>query len=575
MNNEENIQSNPQAEGGMEELKSRDDALFEALGKSKKRKKRKILLTVLILVVVIAIVLVAAVSILQRRVRQQFALSDEDVLSHSVQTGTISTVVSGSGILSNVDAETITVPDGVELTEILVENGDTVEEGQLLAIADMATVRTAMSDLQSSIEDLDDDIYAADGDKASTGVTAGVPGRVKILYGEVGMSVSQVMVENGALAVISLDGYMAVDLETEALSEGDAVEVTLPDGEVITGTVEASVDGIATILVTDDGPENGAAVTVAAEDGTVIGEGELYVHNPLMITGYAGVIRTVHVKENTKVSKNSYIYTLKDTEYSANYDTLLRQRRESEETLLELLNIQKAGGITAPMAGSIFNVADLDETEIVTDLLTLSPDVSMSVTISVDESDILSLELEQETNVTVSSVTEDVLTGIVTAIDKTASDGSYTAEITLDKLEGMLPGMTANVDVKIQGVENAILVPADAVHYTSTGAYVYTSYNSETQEYGDRVDVVTGLSNDDYVEIVSGLNVGDTVWYTESSSLFDMFSAMGGMGGMGGMSGNMGGNMGGNAGSNMGGSRSQMPDMPQGGASQGMPGGRG
>lgn len=543
-----------------EELKARDDALFEALGQSKKRKRRRILITVLTVVAVLAVVLTTAVSILQRRVRDKFAMSDDDILTHVVETGTISTLVSGNGILSNVDAETVTVPKGVELTDILVENGETVAEGQLLAIADMATVRTAMSDLQDAIDDLDDNIADATSDKASTSVTAGVTGRVKILYGEVGDKVTDLMVEQGALAVLSLDGYMAVDMKTEKIAEGDSVIVTLPDGTEETGSVERYIDGVATVLITDDGPQHGAPVSVATETGESLGRGELYVHDPLMITGYAGTIRTVHVQENVIVNKNSYIYTLQDTEFSANYDTLLRKRRESEETLLDLLNIQKAGGITAPMAGSLFNVADLEETEIVTDLLTLSPDVQMSVTISVDESDILSLKLDQQTNVTVSSVTEDVLTGIVTAIDKTASDGSYTAEITLDKVEGMLPGMTADVDVKIQGVENALLVPADAVHYTSTGAYVFTSYDKELQQYGGRKEVVTGLSNDDFVEIIEGLSLGETVYYTEAVTMYDVFQVMSGMG-MGGNSRN----------------RSQMPQggMPQGGMPQGMPGPQG
>ena len=523
-----------------EAMEQRNDALFKALDKSRKQKKRKIITTVLILILVAGIGLAITVSILRRNVQQKFGPSADDVLTHKVATGTISTVVSGSGILENVDTETVEVPAGVELLEILVENGQTVAEGQLLATADMATVRSAMSDLQKQLDDLDDQIADADGDKASARIAAGVPGRVKVLYGEAGDEVADVMVEHGALAVISLDGYMALDLETDSLAEGDFVTVVQENKKSIKGSVATVVDGIATILVTDDGPKNGESVTVKSGEAE-LGSGELYVHNPLMVTGYAGTIRTVHAKLNAKVTKNTRLFTLQNTEYSANFDTLLRERSESEEILLDLLNIQKHGGITAPMAGSLYAVADLDAAEAaetaITELATLSPDKEVSVTISVDESDILALNLGQKTNVTVSSVSEDTVIGIVTEIDKTASDGAYTAVVTLDKMEGMLPGMTADVDVKIQGVENAVLVPADALHYTSTGAFVYTAYDTETGEYGGRVDVVTGLSNDDFVEITDGLNIGDTVYYTESTSMFDLFSAMG-MGGMGGMGGN-------------------------------------
>ena len=118
--------------------------------------------------------------------------------------------------------------------------------------------------------------------------------------------------------------------------------------------------------------------------------------------------------------------------------------------------------------------------------------------------------------------------GIVTEIDKSGASGSYTAVVTFDKITGMLPGMTATVDVRIEGVDDAIIIPVDALNRTSTGAYVYTAYDEETQQYGGRTDVITGLSNNNYVEIKSGLAVGDTVYYTEKQTFGNMFGQFGG-----------------------------------------------
>ena len=336
------------------------------------------------------------------------------------------------------------------------------------------------------------------------------------------------------------------------------------------------------ILVTDNGPEFEEAVTIKTEAGDEIGSGKLYIHNPLMVTGYAGRIKTVNAQLNQQVFSSSTFFTLTDTASSASYDALLRSRSEKEETLLELLLLQRYGGLTAPISGSVYSVADLDaeeeDTEATTDIVTLSPDISMSVTISVDESDILSLALNQTAEVTVGSVSEETLSGIVTEIDKTDSSGAYTALITLDKMEGMLPGMTASVDVRIEGVDDAILIPADALHQTSTGYYVYTDYDEETEEYGGRVDVVPGLSNSNYVEIKSGLQEGNTVYYTESQ---DFFSGMG-FGMMPGSMPNMGGSSGGMP--DFGGSGGRPSGMPSGGnmpsfggsgsMPSGMPGGR-
>lgn len=508
-----------------EGISQRDDTLFEALGKSKRKKKRRIIRTVAAVVLVIAIALGAGVSILQRRVREQFAASAAEVLSYAATTGTISTVVSGSGTLSNVDAQIVTMPAGVELDELLVEYGDTVTDGQLLATVDMSTVRTAMAELQAQIQALDDQITEAEGDTVGSAVRSGVSGRVKMVYAEADTAVADAMVEHGALAVISLDGCMALDVQTDALNAGDGVTVLRADGEELSGTVESAAGGKATVLVTDNGPENGETVTVVNAAGTELGSGTLYVHNPLSVTGYAGTVSKVHVSENQKISSGTKLLTLTDTGTSANYDALLRSRSEAEQTLLELLRIQQAGGVASPISGSIYSAAG-DSTEVAT----ISPDVQMSVTISVDESDILSLEPGQTADVTVSSVSEDTLSGTVTEIDKTAATGSYTAVVTLEKIEGMLPGMTASVDVRIEGVDNAILIPVEAIHQTRDSAYVYTTYDEETQEYGGRVDVVVGLSNNNYAEIKSGLSEGDTVYYTESQSITDLFGGRGGMG---------------------------------------------
>ena len=533
----------------------RDDALFETLGKNKKKKRRKIIITVVSIVLVLAIVAVVGVSLLQKRVREQFATNQGEVLSHVVTTGSISTVVSGSGSLTDVDLEVVTVPEGVEITDVPVKTNQTVVRGDILATVDMTSVISAMADLQAQIEKLDEEISNAEDDAADTTVSAGVAGRVKAVFGEKGADVADVMYEHGALALISLDGYMAVDIEAENLVAGDSVKVQLSDGEEISGTVEAVVGKKVTVLVTDNGPEYDEAVTVLNDEGTQLGTGNLYIHSALRVTGYTGTIAGVKTSVNAKVSDSTTLFTLEDTAYSANYNSLLRQRAELEETLLELLAIKRDGAVLAQGMGSVYSVDHSDSAK--TSVVTLSGDEKMSVTISVDEADILSLELGQTVTVGVSSVSETAFDGTLTEINRTSSSsGTYSAVVELTKESGMLSGMTANVSVRIEGVDNAILIPIDALHKTSDGAYVYTSYNEEYQEYGGKVDVVTGLENSTYVEIKSGLNVGDTVYYTEAQSSF------GGFGGFGNMSGGFG-NMSGGGMPNFGGM--DFGNMPSGG----------
>ena len=560
----------------MSEQNQRAEALFETLSKNKKLRRRKVLRTVLITIAVIAAILITTVIVLTRKVEKRFAAAAAEVQSYQVTTGTIHTIVSGTGVLTEEDLEEITVPSGVEITEVVVDAGDTVRKGDLLATVDLATVMTSLTSLQDQMNDLDKDINAAKGDKASTQISAGVSGRVKIIHAEAGDDVSLCMAEHGALAVLSLDGFMAADLETDKLSKGDLVSVTRDNGTVLEGKVSSAAGGKATVLVTDNGPMYDEEISVSTADGTVIGTAKLYIHNPLGVTGYAGTVSTVTAKENAAVSNGSPLFTLKNTSFSANYDTLLRNRADLEEILLELLTLYRDGALLAPMDGVISTVEFDDSADATytaasgeTNVLTLYPDLAMTITIGVDETDILALKEDQEAEITVSSVGEEIYPGTVSDISKVADTSTgvtqYSAEIFLDKASGMLPGMTAEVDVKIQGTENALIIPVEALHQTSTGSFVYTSYDEETQRYGGRVDVVPGMQNDNYAEILSGLQEGDTIYYTKQENIFTYFSNMMG----GGMGSGMGGGMP-SGGMPMGGSGSRGPS----GMGGGMPGGQ-
>lgn len=528
----------------MDEQQRSGEELFERLNREKKQRRRRVVRTVIITIAVIAAILVVLVLSLRRSVEKKFAAAEKEVLTYQVTPGTIHTLVSGSGVLAQVDEEEIKVPAGVEIDEVYPEAGDVVAEGELLATVDMASVMNTLSDTQSQLKTLDKNINNAKDDTASTNVTAGVSGRVKKIYAEAGDDVAACMSEHGALVMLSLDGYMAVDIEAEGVSRGDTVSVTRDNGALITGRVESARKGEITVLVTDNGPRADEEVTVSDSSGKPLGKGTLYIHSPLAVTGYAGTVKSVPARENASVTSGSALLTLSDTKTSANYDALLRQREDLEETLMDLLTIYRDGAVLSKMDGLVSSV-EYDEdnvnTSAETQILTLYPQKQMSVTISVDETDILALEEGQEAQIEVSSVSEDAFTGSVTEISKVADTSTgvtqYSAEITLDREPGMLSGMTASVDVRIQGAENALIIPLDALHQNSATYYVYTSYDSEAHRYDGRVEVTIGMQNDDYVEITSGLQEGDMVYYTESQKLsfMDMFAMSGGMsGGMGG-----------------------------------------
>lgn len=509
----------------MEEQQKSGEELFDKLSQEKKQRRRKRLRRVIIIVAVIFAALVMVVSHLRKNVDARFAATQKDVQSYTVAPGTIHTLVSGSGVLEQVDEEDVTVPAGVEVDEVIAEAGDTVSKGDLLAKVDMASVVDTLSSTQDQIKTLDKKINSAKSDTASTSVTTSVGGRVKKIYAQVGDNVVSSVTENGALALLSVDGYMAVDFESDGCARGDAVTVTLSDGTAVKGTVESATLGTVTVLVSDNGPAMDEEVTVADAAGKTLGTGKLYIHSPVAVTGYVGTVKSISCKENANVTAGSTLMTLSDTKTSANFDALLRQRQDLEDTLTGLLTIYRDGAVLASQDGLITSVEydeDTATSATETQILTLYPQKQMTVTISIDETDILSLKEGQEAQVTVSSVSDDAFTGSVTSISKVADTSTgvtrYSAEVTLDREEGMLVGMTANVDVRIEGTENALIIPVDALHQNSASYYVYTGYDEEQKRYTGRTDVTIGMQNDDYVEITSGLNEGDTVYYTEADS---------------------------------------------------------
>lgn len=545
----------------MEEQQKTGEALFDKLSQEKKQRRRKRLRRVIIIVAVIFVALVMVVSHLRKNVDARFAATQKDVQSYTVAPGTIHTLVSGSGVLEQVDEEDVTVPAGVEVDEVIAEAGDAVAKGDLLAKVDMASVVDTLSSTQDQIKTLDKKINSAKSDTASTSVTTSVGGRVKKIYAQVGDNVVSSVTENGALALLSVDGYMAVDFESDSCARGDAVTVTLSDGTAVEGTVESATLGTVTVLVTDNGPALDEQVTVADAAGKTLGTGKLYIHSPVAVTGYVGTVKSISCKENANVTAGSTLMTLRDTKTSANFDALLRQRQDLEDTLTGLLTIYRDGAVLASQDGLVTSVEydeDTATTATETQILTLYPQKQMTVTISIDETDILSLKEGQEAQITVSSVSDDAFTGSVTSISKVADTSTgvtrYSAEVTLDREEGMLVGMTADVDVRIEGTENALIIPVDALHQNSASYYVYTGYDEAQKRYTGRTEVTIGMQNDDDVEITSGLKEGDTVYYTEADSggFGDFMVMPGGMsGGMssgmsGGMSGGMpSGNMGG------------------------------
>ncbi|MBO7372723.1 MAG: hypothetical protein J6U19_00595, partial [Oscillospiraceae bacterium] len=329
----------------MDEFQRKDDALFDALNQAKKKKRRRRLITILVVVALVAVAAVFGINYLRKKVEKRMSVLDTAVLNAAAAYGSVSTRVSGSGTIEDVDTEQITVPKGVKIEEVIVKSNNALKEGDVIATVDQSSVVSTMASVQEKIDKLDEELEKASKDQVSSAIYAGTNGRVKRVYISDGDDVAACMVENGALALISLDGKLAVQFENGSLKAGDAVQVERADGQTLEGTVEKNLNGKATVLVSDNAAELDEEVRVLDAEGKELGKGPLYIHSEFRITGFAGRVVKVSVTENQPSYPDSNVCTLADTAYSARYHGILKQRREQEKTLLELLAMYQGGAL--------------------------------------------------------------------------------------------------------------------------------------------------------------------------------------------------------------------------------------
>lgn len=279
------------------------------------------------------------------------------VLSGTVETGSITTVLHGGGTLSSEDVEDIPLPSGVKITEFLVKNGDFVAEGTPLAAVDSVSVMTAITEVTDTMEYLQEEIRNSTEEKVSSTVSATAGGRVKKVFAKQGDSVQEVMLEHGALAVLSLDGLMAVKLEKRMeLPTGSSVTVTFEDDTEAEGRVESNLDGTIVVTVEDESYPIGQKVFVTTDDGKRVGSGELYVHNAWSATAFSGTVQTVWAKEESKVASGASLFTLTDTDFKAQLEYMSSLHREYEELLQDLFRMYNSGTIDAPCDGRVSGV---------------------------------------------------------------------------------------------------------------------------------------------------------------------------------------------------------------------------
>ena len=461
----------------------------------------------------------------------------------------VSNSLSGTGTLNPANTYTVkSLVDGKILTGGF-EEGDKVEEGDVLYTIDSSDASTnlekasiALQQAQRSYDKTVDLQY----------VRAEVDGTVSSLKVAKGDQVTS----GQEVAVIRDSSKMLLNLlfpaaDAANFSVGQSADVVL-DGTfetlkgtitAITGTDELSTGNLLVRTVTIRVNNAGGLTTAQAATASVNGVSSIasatfaYQAERTLTAQAGGTVSAINVQEGDAVSKGDILIELTGDDLTESIQSASESLRSAEISMQNQQDNMSNYTITSPISGTIIE-KDAKQGDALTSGSTLCVIYDLSyleMVINVDELQIGALSVGQKVQLTADAVTDKTYVGTVTRVSmKGSSSGgttTYPITIRIDNTDGLRPGMNANAEIVVAEASNALVVPNAAV---IRGGYVLVSKKSpsaanavEDMDAPDGyvyVKVETGVSDDSYTEIKSGLQEDDTVAYDTSSVSDDYYS---------------------------------------------------
>ena len=454
-----------------------------------------------------------------------------------VQRQDLTVSVSGSGTVTPIESYQVSALVTGEILESPFEDGDQVEKDQLLYRIDPGSAQTALQQAQLSVQQaqMNYDTLAS-----SLQVKAIGGGVVQTLHVQEGDLVSA----GTAIADITDTSTMTLTVPFQAgdaahISAGQTAQVTLSGTlETLSGTVEsvASADQVGSggalvrqvkIRLTNPGALTDATTATARVGSYACAAGgTLSPRLRQTITAAAsGEITSLNVSVGSRVSAGAVLATIggESAENSLADAALAVQNAQ-----LSLQSAQEALDsytITSPISGTVIeknlkagdqlNGGDSGAMAVIYDLSQLELQMDVS------ELDIGQIQPGQTVEITAEALPGQTFTGVVekVSVNGTTTDGftTYPVTILLSEYGDLNPGMNVSADIIVERSENALCVPAEAVNSDGTvlvageGAFAEDGVTIADPSKIESRPVTLGRGSQDFVEITSGLEEGETV----------------------------------------------------------------
>ena len=465
-------------------------------------------------------------------------------------------VYDGSGTINAADSYTVkSLVTGTVLTADF-ELGDTIQKGDVLYVIDSSDVEGDLESAQLSVSQAQrsyDD--AADARNVRTKIGGEVSSFAVAAGDAVQAGQTVATVRDTSVMLLAVDFPAA---EAQSFAVGQAAQV-MPDTtfEVLNGTIR-SVSGadppgdasLMTCTVTIAVPNAGSLTTAQAAVAQVNGVSSLnsahfaYQREETVVAAASGTVSELCVREGSTVRQNDVLLRITGKDLDKQAQNAADNLRSAELRMSSAERNISHYTIDAPISGTIVDKKvkagdKLSANDTAMQNLCTIYDMSyLEMKLNVDELKIRSLEVGQEVEITADAVPGETYKGVISSIlvAGTTANGStsYPVTVRIDDMGELLPGMNATAKITTASVKNVLALPNAAL---VRGSYVLVTKDSPSAANAETsmtapdgyvyVKVTTGISDDDYIEVKSGLQEGDTIAYDNSSvSATDFYSTM-------------------------------------------------
>ena len=460
----------------MIDQRQEDDFIF----KKPKRRLRRIIIPLIFIVIVGALVVLFLYS---RQNNSAIQLS-VNYINHTVGTHDITSTLSGTGTLKPADSYTVTTLISGEILDAPFEEGDIVEKGMLLYDVDSADTANSIEQAEISLAQSQRSYDQKLESLTDLNIKTTKSGEIVELMVEVGDTVNngQTVAQIRDRATMSLEIYFGTD-DAVRFNVGQSAEVTL-DGsfEILGGVIseisplEERLNGNMLVKLVKIDVSNPGGIAVGQAATAMVGSiacnssGTFSYKSEETVTASAsGEVAALYVRAGERVSSGQTIIALSSTSLDNEITNSADSLRNSELTLQSRYDQLDNYSITSPISGTIiekyYKTGDTLESGKV--LCTIFDLTYLTMTLNVDELDITSVSAGQSVSITVEALPGSVYKGVVTkvSINGATAGGvtSYPVTIRIDDTDGLLPGMNVQASIVVHSLENVVAIPVGAL----------------------------------------------------------------------------------------------------------------